>query len=359
MKQILSVISILIFGLSIAGQTPSNNNETPISQSEYVQMLYRIERDPAAKSKLIEAIRKRGIAFEVTDGLRGLTASKSRSDAELRRTLEEAGRRRANPNSAKLPSTPEFETTISKAREAALLAIEEMPDFVVKQQIQRSAAFSGTNNFRSQDRLVVAVSYRANGAEEYKLLSVNGVIQNDPKARSSYEEVGGTSSTGEFVTVLSKIFKPESETRFEPLDTDVLRGRNTVVVAYSIGKEKAKQVIVSGGAVTESAVTGMRGKVWIDRETYRVLRIESDATDIPDGFRITSARRLIDYDWVKIADGTYLLPSLSDVRLTIREGNSLFDTRNLIRFREYQKFGTEVRILDEDIEEAPAEVKKP
>lgn len=322
-------------------------------------MLYLIERDPSAKGKLIESIRRRGIAFEVTDGIRGLTASKSRSDAELRRTLDEAGRRRSNPSAATLPSIPEFERSISKAREAALQAIEEMPDFVVKQQIQRSVAFAGTNNFRSQDRLVVAVSYRASGAEEYKLLSLNGVIQNDPKPRSSYEEVGGTSSTGEFVTVLSKIFKNESETKFEPVDTDLLRGRDTIVAAYSITKERAQQGLISGGAVTESAITGMRGKIWIDRETNRVLRIESEASEIPEGFRITSARRLIEYNWVKIADGEYLLPSLSDVRLTIREGNMLFDTRNLIRFREYQKFGSEVRILDEDVEEAPTDTKKP
>lgn len=357
MKSILSIFCIFILSISALGQSGASGNDGPMSQSEYVRMLYLIERDPTVKSKLIEAVRKRGIGFEVTDGIRGLTASKSRSDAELRRTLEEAGRRRANPQLAKLPSVPEFARLIERAREAALQAIEEMPDFVVKQQIQRSAAFSGTNNFRNQDRLVVAVSYRASGAEEYRLLSLNGVIQNDPKAKSSYEEVGGTSSTGEFVTVLAKIFKPESETDFAVIDTDLLRGRHTVVVSFSITKEKAQQAVIAGGSVTETAVTGMGGKIWIDRESSRVLRIETDATEIPVGFRITAARRLIDYDWVKIADGTYLLPSLSDVRLTIREGNTLFDTRNVIRFREYQKFGSEVRILDEDVEDVSGEVK--
>lgn len=356
MNSIFSIICIAILSISVLGQSMPPGGDGPLSQAEYVKMLYLLERDPSAKSKLVEAVRKRGIAFEVTDGIRGLTASKSRSDAELRRTLEEAGRRRADPQSAKLPSVPEFARLVERAREAALQAIEEMPDFVVKQQIQRSAAFAGTNNFRNQDRLVVAVSYRASGSEEYKLLSLNGVIQNDPKAKSSYEEVGGTSSTGEFVTVLAKIFKPESETRFEALDTDLLRGRNTLVVSFLIKKEKAQQALISGGSVTESAITGMGGKVWIDRETSRVLRIETDATEIPEGFRITAARRLIDYEWVKIADGTYLLPSLSDVRLTIREGNTLFDTRNLIRFREYQKFGSEVRILDEDVQDVPGEV---
>lgn len=357
MKRLFPASLLLLFALSVFPQSGTADGDGPISQSEYVRLLYLVERDPSAKTGLIDSIRRRGIGFELTDGLRGLTASKSRSDAELRRTLDEAGRRRSDPKSAKLPSPAEFASAVSKARDAALLAVEEMPDFVVKQQIQRSVAFSGTNNFRSQDRLVVAVSYRASGAEEYRLLSLNGVIQNDPKPRSSYEEAGGTSSTGEFVTVLSKIFRPESDTRFMPVDTDLLRGRSTLVVSYSITKEKAQQTITSAGATTESTVTGMSGRIWIDRANHRVLRIESEATGIPEDFPITAARRVIDYEWVKIADADYLLPSLSDVRLTVREGRASFDSRNVIRFRGYQKFGSEVRILDEDVQDVPGETK--
>ena len=61
-----------------------------------------------------------------------------------------------------------------------------MPDFVVKQQIQRSWAFAGTNNFRNLDRLVVAVSYRSTGEEDYRVLSTNGVLNNDPKPKHYY-----------------------------------------------------------------------------------------------------------------------------------------------------------------------------
>ena len=56
------------------------------------------------KADIIEALRKRGIDFVVNDGLRGLTRSKGANDEELKRALEEAGRRHANPVAAKLPS---------------------------------------------------------------------------------------------------------------------------------------------------------------------------------------------------------------------------------------------------------------
>src|SRR5215211_1014713 len=212
MKKVLIIALILSSINYIFAQTAQ---EKPMSQTEYVKMLYDLEKNPGVKQVLIDSIRRRGIGFELTSGLRSLTTSKGKNDAELKRTLEEAERRRKNPTTAQLPSNKESAEVLEKTRKNTLDALEEMPDFVVKQQIQRSAAYAGTNNFRNLDKLVVAVSYRSSGEEEYKVLSVNGVLQNNPEAKQSYAETGGTSSTGEFVTVLAKIFKPESETKFE------------------------------------------------------------------------------------------------------------------------------------------------
>ena len=346
----------LIIVLILSAFVFAFGQEKPLTQAEYVKMLYAVQKNPSSKQDLIEALRKRGIAFELTSGLIGLTTSKSRNDAELRRTLEEAARRRENPQAAQLPSAKEAAEALEKARKNTLAAVAEMPDFVVKQQIQRSAAYAGTNNFRNLDKLIVAVSYRADGREEYKVLSLNGVLQNNPQAKQTYEEVGGTSSTGEFVTVLAKIFKPESETKFELVDTDLIRERRALVFEYAIERDKAQQRITAFGYLTDSTITGMKGKIWIDREDFRVLRVESSATEIPENFPIRAANRIINYDWVKIAEEKHLLPSLSDVRLTFRDKSQMFESRNLIRFKDYQKYGSDVIILDDDaevIEEKP------
>ncbi|MGI8495798.1 MAG: hypothetical protein ACR2L1_10890 [Pyrinomonadaceae bacterium] len=349
MKKIIS-LALILFSISAAfAQTPL---EKSLTQAEYVKLLYDLEKNPQKKADVIETVRKRGISFPITDGLRSLTSIKSKGDAELKRTLEESGRRQENPAASQLPRARESAELLSKAREATLAGVDDMPDFVVKQMIQRAAAYAGTNNFRNQDRLVVAVSYRspdvagAQGAEEYRVLSVDGVPQTTPQVKNSYQEVGGTSSTGEFVTVLATIFKPESDTKFEPIDTDTIRGRRAIIYTFEINVDKRPENIsVQGGG---STVSGMRGKIWIDRETNRVLRVESSATDIPTDFPVTAASRTIDYDWVTISDQKYLLPSLSDVRLTSRYGKENYETRNLIRFKDYQKYGSEVKILDDD-----------
>jgi hypothetical protein len=356
MKKLVFLGLILISAIFVSAQ------EKPLSQGEYVKLLNDLQRNPGIKEEVVETVRRRGIDFQVTDGLLGLTKTKSGADPELARTLKEAGRRKENPTAFQLPSAVESTEVLEKSREATLSAVNDMPDFVVKQIVQRGISYAGTNNFQNLDRLVVAVSYRspdvsgATGAEEYRVLSVNGIVQPEPKAKNSYFEVGGTSSTGEFVTVLATIFKPENEAKFEPIDTDVIRERKAIVYSFTISAEKKPQSISYGGV--DSTVTGILGKIWIDRQNFRVLRVESIASEIPIDFKIRAAKRIIDYDWVTINNEKFLLPLLSDVRLTAKQGKESYETRNVIRFKEYQKFGSEVKILDDDTE-VPAEVKKP
>ena len=351
MKKAVLFFLIFSFSVSLFAQ------EQPISQAEYVKMLYALDKDFGSRTTLVETLRRRGIDFVVTDGLRSLTRSKGRNNDELKRAFEEAGRRKAGGVVAKPLSEKESADVIAQARSKTLEAVAEMPDFVVKQQIQRAIAYAGTGNYHNLDRLVVAVSYKSSGEELYKVLSLNGTIQTNPEQKRTYEEVGGTSSTGEFVTILATIFKPESDTRFQYVDSDVIRGRKTLMFDYDVEKDKAKQTITSSAAHTVSTITGMRGRIWIDGENFRVLRIDSEATEIPDTFPVRSARRQIDYEWTTISGEKYLLPLVSDVRLTARESKSTLETRNVIRFKDYQKYGTDVTIVEEDT--LPAKDEKP
>ncbi len=344
MKRLVLLVITLMVAVGTFAQ------ERPLTQQEYVRLLYRLDKNIAEKADLTESVRRRGIDFVLTTGLKSLTRTKSRNDQELRSALEEADRRRQDPTAAQPPTPAEAADLLEKARTNTLAAVDEMPDFVVKQLIQRAAAYAGTGTFRNLDRLVVAVSYRASGEEEYRVLSVNGTPKPAPDAKSSYEEVGGTSSTGEFVTMLATIFKPENKTRFTAIDTATIRERRAVMYDFEIDRDMANQRITAAGANSQTTITGIKGRVWIDRDIFRVLRIESSATEIPADFPITSAKRIIDYDWAIISDERYLLPIISDVRLTHRGGRDLFESRNVIRFRDYQKFGTDVIIREDDDE---------
>lgn len=332
--------------------------QQPLTSQELVRLVYQLPAHPERRDALVEEIRRRGINFELTSGMRGIVATKSGNDALLRRTLEEAARRRLNPaGAAARPSEREAQDALARARQATRDAAGAMPDFVVRQLVKRSYARGATRNWTQTDQLTVAVSYRESaGGEQYKLLAVNGLpATEEAKERGSYEQAGGTSSTGEFVSTLKELFADESQAEFQAVDTDTLNGRRAIIYDYTVKLENSKQTLkVTEGRGVDPLVTkvGYRGRLWIDRENFRVLRVEVISTDIPTDFPITAAANTIDYDWVNISERKYLLPVRSEVELTTKYKQQTYQTRNEIRFRNYQRFGSEVKIIEEgDFEE--------
>lgn len=318
-----------------------------------MQLLFQLPKHPETKDKLVDDIRKRGIAFPLTDGLRSLVATKSGNDTMLQRTLAEADRRRSNPVAASLPPAAEALELLERTRKATLGASETMPDYLVKQQITRSRAFGQSKNWSVYDRLSIAVSYRQTAGEDYKLLSINGMPATEGQGYGM--KLGGTISTGEYVTALTDLFKPDSRAEFNMVDTDTLRGRRTVVYEYEVKKEFSHETLGYGerGALMQQTIAGYRGRVWIDRENNRVLRLEDISTEIDPGFPITAASKLIDYEWVAINEHEHLLPSRAVVELTARDRGQTEQTRNEILFRGYRKFGAEVKIIDIDEKDFP------
>ena len=202
------------------------------------------------------------------------------------------------------------------------------------------------------------MSYRQTTGEQYKLLSVNGMQPSaDEREGSSYgDKLGGTTSSGEYVSMLTQLFKPETQAEFQMVDTDTLRGHRTVVYEYTVKKEFSRQTLkfqASINAAPMETVVGYRGRIWVDRETNRVLRLESISVEIPPDFPITAANSTIDYDSVSINELTHLLPSRAVIELADHLGNQREQTRNDILFRGYRKFGTEVKIMDIDDKDFP------
>jgi hypothetical protein len=342
----------------------SAQNIKPLTSQEVVSLLYQLQRNPDMRDEIVDEVRKRGIGFALTDGMRSLVATKSGNDALLRRTIEEAERRRVNPTASALPSETEGRELLERTRNVTLAAANAMPDFLVKQIIKRSVAYGQTANWIPQDNLTIAVGYRANVGEEYRILTVNGMPAG-PEVQTSrdyskYAPKGASSSGVEYISALADVFKPETKTEFRVVDTDVIRTRRTIVYEYTIKKEFS-QLTLSLSDTGARAVVGSRGRMWIDRELDRVLRFEQIATEIPPDFPITAASSLIDYDWVMISERKYLLPTHSEILLTTVNPKFVLQSRNDVRFRNYQKFGAELKVVDEvgEDDEDPPPPPKP
>ena len=339
------VLMLLFLCLPVSAQEPK-----PLSSKEIVSLLYQLPRDPQKRDEIIDEIRKRGIGFPLTDGMRSLVATKSGNDALLRRTLEEAERRRVNPTASTLPSETEGNELLERTRNVTMAAANAMPDFIVKQLIRRSVAYGTTANWIPQDNLTIAVGYRAGVGEEYKVLTVNGMPAG-PEVQSTrdyskYAPKGASSSGVEYISALADIFNPDSKTEFRMVDTDVIQTRRTVIYEYVVKQEFSKLNLSLADTGARASV-GSRGRLWIDRELDRVLRFEQIATEIPTDFPITAASSLIDYDWVNINERKYLLPTHSEILMTTVNPKFVLQSRNDVRFRSYQKFGAELKVVDE------------
>lgn len=338
-----AIIAVCIW----SGCAHAQSQNRPLTSKEVVSLVYQLPQHPEKRDEIVEEIRTRGIGFPLTSGLRSLVATKSRNDALLRRTLEEAERRRTNPAASALPSEAEANDLLERTSVATLAAADAMPDFIVKQLIKRTAAYGNTNNWIPLDNLSIAVSYRANVGEEYKVLAVNGVPQEGKEGRDYSKSVGpGASSSGvEYISSLADLFKPKSRTTFKPVDTDLLQTRRTIVYEYEVKLPYSGLTLTADK--TQSTNAGSRGRIWVDRETNRVLRFEQIATEIPPDFPITAASTLIDYDWVTIGENKFVLPTRSEVLITAVSKRQIVQSRNEIRFRGYQKFGAELKVIDE------------
>ena len=161
------VIASALVLVSSTGAAAQTSQASPLTSREVVTLVYQLPKHPELRDEIVAEIRKRGIGFPLTDGMRSLVASKSGSDALLRRTLEEAERRRVNPTASALPPDAEANALLDRTRAATLGAAAAMPDFIVKQLIKRSRAYGTTSNWIPQDNLTIAVGFRANAGEDY------------------------------------------------------------------------------------------------------------------------------------------------------------------------------------------------
>ena len=244
------------------------------------------------------------------------------------------------------PSPQEQESIIEGARRSARAYADDLPNYVCLQVTRRFFDPTGMEmDWLKHDEIKTRVSY-IDGREDYEMLSVNDTVTS-----KGFSELGGTTSTGEFGTILSSLFATGTDAQFRWARHSLLRGRPVYVFHIEVPQSRSSWSLTSTadgpGQKLRTIRSGYTGLVYIGKESGRVLRIVMEADGIPASFPMQEARSRLDFDFIEIADQTYLLPLKAQAY--IRSGRLL--TRNDLEFRLYRKFTTEAIISFEEIED--------
>lgn len=154
--------------------------------------------------------------------------------------------------------------------------------------------------------------------------------------RESYEWIGGNQrghGWGFFGHWLKALFGQKHLTEFEWIEDSRLRGHG-VHVFQTVTPRNFCQY--GGRAGDNIVLVGFRGKIYIDRDSGRVLRyVAEEPIGLPKRHPVKSGRMLFDYDYREIGDEVALLP-VKSLAYTRYRGNSSLAENTFHGYREFQ-----------------------
>lgn len=217
---------------------------------------------------------------------------------------------------------------ITKARDVAFSYSKTLPNYTVKQVTNRYSTVPDQHKAYAWQALdvVTADLIYEDGKDRYTNTMVNG-------KPTEYVERTGSWSEGEFANMLLAVFSPDTHTDFTDQKDVTFRDRPAWRYEYSVAKENSSWTLHADG---KDEKPGYVGSVWIDKATYRVLRLEMAARGLDKDFSLDTAESSVDYGFVQIAGQEVLLPVDADGLSCTR--NSTDCTRERTQYTNYKKF---------------------
>ena len=265
---------------------------------------------------------------------------------------------------------PQF---LEMARAKALLYAEGLPNFTCVQTTRRYAGQTRQLSFPTgvsvasgragqigpgaqqgdglqwilQGEIVQEVIY-SNQQERYKLL------KGAPSPPTSEAQQGGLISTGEFGSTLKSLFDPATKADFGFEKIEKIRRWKAARAKFQVSSENSDREVAYGeesDTKARSLKVAYGGLIWFEIASGQVIRLKFEALNLPTDFPIARSTWAIDYDLVSIGPQQYRLPVRAEVQsmtssskdLPVSEWNR--HTRNIIEFKQYHRFETEVKVL--------------
>jgi hypothetical protein len=161
--------------------------------------------------------------------------------------------------------------------------------------------------------------------------------------------LGGTTSSGEFGSMLRYIFEPASDAGFHWDHWGNLRGHLMYVLSYNVDQSHSQWGIMDGDT-NRQVVPGYRGLIYVDHDSRQIVKLTFKSVDIPGDFPIQLAEEELDYDYADVGGQKFLLPLRAEVRLD----RGSYKNKNETDFKSYHKYSASSDIVFDTTDTAPA-----
>jgi VWFA-related protein len=239
------------------------------------------------------------------------------------------------------PSPEVIKSILADATHNAMEYGASLPNFMCEQVTNRSVKWiypdHDTSGWQHKDRYTELLTY-FNHEENRTMLDLE---QNGSTSYQYTNDTRGAVSAGEFGAALSGLFRPESKADFQWKETGVLGDGTVQVFDYRVAAENSTFNLRA--ASNDVITVGYHGQAYIDTVTRMVRRITQVADNVPAKFLIREASDSVDYDYVVLNNHDYMLPIGAQVIL--RKGRRELDL-NEIEYRNFRRFGSNMRMLD-------------
>ena len=248
----------------------------------------------------------------------------------------------ANP--ANRPPGNELKSILADATRNAMDYRDSLPNFICERVTNRSVDGDGSGKWKHKDKFTELLTY-VDHQESRTMLEIE---EDGRTTLGDIAAASGVQSAGEFGSVISGIFRPDSKTKFEWKETGALGDGTVQIFDYRVEQENSTLNLRVSATEVESV--GFHGQVFIDSATRSVRRISQVVDDPPRKFPIHATFVSVDYDYISINNHDYLLPI--SAQIIVKKGGRAKNL-NEIEFRNFRRFGSKIKILNDAPNEKP------
>src|SRR6185369_7503881 len=177
-----TLAALILFALgSLASAWTPQVATAPVTKEEILSRLKDAEAHHLSQADIVTEIDQRGIAFTPDEKFLG-ELRKLGARSFLLGALERAGKNGGKPQISD-PEVRDRETQpedreamiaklplLEQARQHALDFAEELPNFIVTQNVTRYSQMPGDKDWKVEDRLEIELTYRVGKGEDFNLL---------------------------------------------------------------------------------------------------------------------------------------------------------------------------------------------